>query len=89
MARSTGPIIAAGSVTLANEVIFHNQPVNWRIPVATGIVAISLALLERLSEGFAVGIAYLALVTVLLTRTDPKVPSPVESALKWYEEGNK
>lgn len=89
MARSTGPILAAGAITLGNQTIFNKQPINWRIPIATGITAGSLALIERLSPGFAVGIAWIALVTVLIARVIPNQPTPVENALKWYEQGGK
>jgi hypothetical protein len=92
MARSTGPLLAVGAITVANQTVFNKQPINWRIPIATGIVALSLSLVEhtgKAGETFAVGLAWLALVTVLLTRTDPKTPSPVETALKWWNSGGK
>lgn len=83
MARSTGPILALGGITIFNSTVVHDQPIDWQIPVATGIAAGMLALLERVSAGLATGIAYTALLTVLLTRLDPAVPSPVESLLDW------
>jgi hypothetical protein len=86
MARSTGPMIAVGAVTLTNEVVFNAKPVNWRVPLATGVAAIGLALLERVSEELAVGIAYVALVTVLFAKID-NTPAPAESFLKWWNEG--
>lgn len=89
MARSTGPILAAGAITLGNQTVFNKQPINWRIPIATGISAGTLALIERVSPGFAVGIAWIALVTVLVARVVPNEPTPVENALKWYEQGGK
>lgn len=89
MARSTGPILAAGMITLGNQTVFNKQPINWRIPIATGISAGTLALVERISPGFAVGIAWIALVTVLTARVIPNQPTPVENALKWYEGGKK
>lgn len=89
MAASTGPILAAGAITLGNEVILHNQPVNWRVPIATGIAAGLLALLEKATPGIAVGLAWLALLTLLIARTDPKVKSPAESLLDWWNQGGK
>ena len=85
MARSTGPILAAGLITGTNQVIFNKQAINWRIPIATGIAAGSLALVERVSPGFAVGIAWIALVTTLIARVVPNQPTPIENALKWWE----
>lgn len=84
MARSTGPMLAVGGITLANQVIFQNQKVNWRVPIATGIAAGMLAIVERANEGLAVGLAWLALLTVLVARTDPKVKAPMESLLDWW-----
>lgn len=86
MARSTGPVLAIGAITLTNEVVFQNQPINWRVPIATGITAGMLALLERANEGLAVGIAWLALVTLLFARIDPKTKSPTESLLEWWNK---
>lgn len=87
MSRSTGPILAAGAITLFNQVIVAGHPFDeatWRIPVGTAIAAGGLSLVERLSEPLAVGLAWLALVTLLLTRVTPGVPAPVESFTRWY-----
>ena len=89
MARSTGPVLAIGAITLGNEAILHNQPINWRVPIATGIAAGLLALLEHASEDIAVGIAWLGLLTLLVARVDPKTPSPAESLLAWWNQGRK
>lgn len=86
MARSTGPILAVGAITLANRTVFNDEPMDWRIPVATGIAALLLSLAEKAVGDGAVWIAYLALGAVVLTRVDPSVPSPAESALKWFNE---
>jgi len=68
MARSTGPIVAVGAITYANQVIGNGRPWSGEliIPVATGIAAALLALAEKGSPELAVGIAYIALVTSLL-----------------------
>jgi hypothetical protein len=76
-------MLAVGAITLANETVVHGRPIDWRIPVATGIAAGMLALVERVSEQLAVGVAYVALVTLLLARVKSDVPSPTESLLKW------
>ena len=71
MSQTTGPILAVGAVTVANNVIFHDEPMDWRVPVATGLAAIGflLAWLRRRSVaifslyriGFAMGIVLLVL----------------------------
>lgn len=87
MADTTGPILAIGGITLANKSLLHGQPFDWRIAIATGLSAGMFALLEKLWHGGAVAFAWLALVTVLLVRLDPKTPAPLESAAKWLEKG--
>lgn len=84
MARSTGPILAVGGITLANQSLLakEQQPIDFRVIVGTAIAAGGLALLEKLSEGLAVGIAYVALVAVLFARLDPKAGAPAENLLR-------
>ena len=86
MAQSLGPILAAGSITLFNDVIVHNKSVgeDTRVIVGTLIAAGGLALLENVSEPLATGLAWLTLVTVLLVRVNPNTPSPLESFTTWY-----
>ena len=86
MARSTGPILAVGAITMANRTLLHGKPVDWRIPVATVAAAGVLSLVERVSPTLAVGIAWISLATILLARVDPKVPSPTESALEFMKQ---
>jgi hypothetical protein len=85
VAASTGPILAIGVITLANRSVFNDEPVDWRVPVATTLAAVLFAGAERAVGKPAVWVAYLALVTITLARTDPEVPAPAESALKWFE----
>jgi hypothetical protein len=84
VSRTTGPILAIGGITVANRVLFHGEPMDWRIPIATGITAMAFGLAEKAWEKGAVAMAYLALVTVLLTRLDPAVPAPVETINQWF-----
>lgn len=86
MARSTGPMLAVGGITLLNQSVLHKQPIDWRIPVATGFAAAALALVEQASPTFAVGIAWIALVAVVLTRVNPSVPAPAETMLKYWNQ---
>lgn len=89
MADSTGYVLAAAGIAVANEVIFvpasHHQPLlkdfNWRIIPATAIAAVTLAGLEKLSRPLGVGLAMLALLTVLIVPIG-NAPSPVENASK-------
>lgn len=85
MSATTGPILATGAITLVNASVFHNQPVDLRIPVATGIAAFMFMGAEKLWPEGARALAYMALVAVCLTRVNPAVPSPVESALNWWQ----
>lgn len=82
--KSTGPILAVGGITLANQSIVNGQPIDWRVPIATGIAAGAFAFVEHFAPEAASGLAWLALVSVLFVRLKPNVPSPVESFVKWW-----
>ena len=86
MSETTGPILAVGAISLANEVVFNRKEVDWRIPLATGVAVGFFALAEKGWRNGAVGLAYLSLVTVLFVRLDPNTPAPIENinnALNW------
>lgn len=84
MSKTTGPVLAIGALTIVNTSVFHNQPMDWRIPIATGLAAVGFTLAEKAWPQGAEILAWTALLTVLLTRTNPKVPSPAESAVAWF-----
>ncbi len=85
MSASTGPILATGAITMINRSVFNGQPIDWRVPVATALAAGMAAGAEQfIGSGIVRGLALLALATVVLTRVDPTVPAPAESALKWW-----
>ncbi len=86
MAQTTGPVLAMGAITVANQVIFNGKDMDWRIPIATGLVAGGFALMEKLSVQLASGLAWLSLVAVLFVRLKPDVPAPAESAVKWFNQ---
>lgn len=86
MAESTGPVLAIGAITIANRSVFNDEPMDWKVPIGTVIAAVLFAGAEKAVGRGAVAVAYLALVTMTLARVDPKVPSPAESALKWFNE---
>jgi hypothetical protein len=75
-----------GAITVTNNVVFQGQPMDWRVPLATGFAAIGFSLAERVWPQGAEILAWTALLTVILSRTNPKVPSPVESAVAWYNK---
>jgi hypothetical protein len=68
MPGSTGPIVAAGLITMGNTVLGNGQPWTAIIPtgVATAIAGAMLGLMEKASAPLAIGIAWIALVTSLL-----------------------
>lgn len=86
MAKSTGPILAVGAITLFNDVVVHKKTLGQdvRVLIAAGGAALVLGLIEQASETLAVGLAWMALITVLFTRMDPKTPAPLESIANWY-----
>lgn len=89
MAQTTGPILAVGGITIFNQTILNGKPIDWRVPIATGFAAGAFALFEKGNAQFAKGLAWIALLTVLLARVDPKTPAPVETLLKFWNEGGK
>lgn len=89
MSQTTGPILALGAVTVVNRTVFNSQPMDWRIPIATGLLMVGGNLAEKAAPQVATVLAWTALLSVLLTRIDPKVPSPVESAYTWWTKGQK
>ena len=85
MAETTGPILAIGGITMLNRSVFNEEDWDWRIPIATGISVGLFAALEKPFPKLAVALAWLAVAGITLGRVDPKVPSPAESALKWFD----
>ena len=93
MAESTGIVIAVGAITAANELLFapmlHEKVTfNWRIIPATAGLAFALAGLEKLAPKFAVGLAWLSLVTALTVRFG-NAPTPLENATRILGYGGK
>lgn len=86
MSKTTGVVLATGGMTIVNETIFHGQPMDWRVPVATGIAAVGFSLAERVWPLGAELLAWSAFLTLLLSRVNPKVPSPAESAATWFNK---
>jgi hypothetical protein len=84
MSATLGPVLATGMVTIVNTTVFHGQPMDWRVPVATGLAAVGFGLMERAWPQGATILAWSMFLTLILTRTNPAVPSPTESALAWW-----
>lgn len=86
MSASTGPVLAAVAIVVGNNVILHNQPWSSQArPIVGGaVVAGFLSIAERGFPGAAVAFGWLVLGSVLLVRTDPKVPAPLESFAAWW-----
>lgn len=85
MAKTTGVVLATGAITVINRTIFNDKPMDWRVPIATALAAAGFSLAERAWPKGTEILAWTALLTVLLTRTEKNVESPVESALDWWE----
>jgi len=83
MSRTLGPVLALGAVTVVNQTVFNNKPMDWRVPTALAAVATSFA--ERAAPEITVILVWTSLLTVLLTRIN-NVPSPVESAVSWWNK---
>lgn len=87
MAASTGPVLAAGAITFVNEGLLApaagQGPAkwNWRVIPATAGLALALAGLEHLAPGFAVGLAWLTLLTSLIVPIG-NAPTPLATASK-------
>jgi len=80
MAKSTGVVLAVGAISFGNQ-LFANHELDFKIPVATAVAAVLLAGLEHVSQPLAVGIAWISLLTISLTRVNGK-PSPAENLIK-------
>lgn len=73
--KSTGYIIAAGAIALANDVVLAPMAskdkidisqANWRIVPATAILALVIGGLGSISEGFGDGLGALILLSSLI-----------------------
>lgn len=85
MSRTTGPILALGAITVANATVFNGKPMDWRVPIATGLAAVGFSLAEKAFPDGAQVLAWTALLATLVTRIEPGTPAPVESAVSWWK----
>lgn len=82
MARSTGPMLATTGISFANQWL-GNGNLDIKILVAGGVATLILAGIEQVpgADELAVGIAWIAMITLLFTRLNGK-PSPVDNLKK-------
>ena len=77
MSTAAGLILAAGAVTIANEVVFApiaegkhiTASFNWRLVPATFLLALALNGLSEVTPGFATGLAGLTLLGAFVFQT--------------------
>ena len=80
MAQSTGIILAAGAISFGNEWLLEHKAPDFKIPLATCIAALMLVGAEHINQELAVGVAWIALITVLLAPVG-STNSPVTNLL--------
>jgi hypothetical protein len=78
--------LITGAITISNEVVFaplagRGIQFNWRVLPATGIFALLMDGLEKLSPQIALGISVTALITSLFLSFG-KAGSPISNASK-------
>jgi hypothetical protein len=66
MATATVLILTAGTITFANEWYWTHE-VNWRVPVATLLLAAVFDGLAKLDSHAASGLAFMAFLGAMLT----------------------
>ena len=89
MAASTGILLAVGGIGAGNEWLHNHSEAAVKIAVASLASCVVFAGLEQLPGGrpFAVGVAAIALVGVLVGGITPGVPSPVSQILDFMGYG--
>jgi hypothetical protein len=91
MAASTGILLAMGGIGAGNEALHGHADAAVKISVATVAVSVVFAGIEAIPGGqpFAVGLAWIALIGVLLGNITPGVPSPAVQILDYMGYGPK
>ncbi len=70
-ATATGIVLIAGTVTFSNE-WYQTKQVNWRVPVATLLVAAIFDGLARVDDKAAIGLSVMVLIGAVTTRFNGK-----------------
>jgi hypothetical protein len=68
---ATGIILLAGTITFANE-WYQTHEVNWRVPVATVLVAAAFDGLAHIDSHAAVGLSIMVLIGASVTKFNGK-----------------
>lgn len=89
MAASTGILLTMGAIGAGNEWLHGYTSAALKVSVATAASCVIFAGIEKLPGGqpFAVGLATLALVGVLLGSVTPGVPPPALQILDFLGYG--
>jgi len=89
MAQSTGVLLTVGAIGAGNEWLHGHADAGVKVGVASLAAAVLFAGIERIpgAAPFAVGVAWIALVSVLLGSVTPGVPSPVVQLLDFVNKG--
>jgi hypothetical protein len=66
MSKSVGIVLTATAISFGNEFI-QTDTLNFRIPLAGGLVALLFDGIEKINEEAAVGLSIMMFLTVLLT----------------------
>lgn len=80
MAGSTAPMLAVTGISFANQWLGNNN-LDLKILVGGAVATGGLALMSKVSDSFATGIAWVAFITLMFTRLGGK-PSPVDNVTK-------
>jgi hypothetical protein len=84
MASAAAVVAVAGGIEAANELIFAPgaglSKFNWKLIPATAGLALALTGLEKISEPFAIGLAYLTLFAALFVQFG-NAPAPMINIL--------
>lgn len=83
VAKSTGIVLTATAISFTNEWAITNKP-NLRVAVAGLGVALLFDGIEKISEQGAVGLAYIMLITVVLTPINGSSPADTVIKLMGY-----
>lgn len=89
MLSSTGYVLAAGGLVIANEALFAplatNKPtwtnLNWRLVPATAVLAVVVGGIEKLNAPFGKGLGMLVLLSILVIPVG-NAPTPLQNITK-------
>jgi ABC-type proline/glycine betaine transport system permease subunit len=88
MARSTAPVLAMAGIALFNDIVIKNSTFTdeFRVVAAAGFGTLIFAGLEKVNAQFAVGIAYIGLVTAIVAPLAKDKTSFAQRAYTWFNQ---